>query len=604
MTAIRDAVPAREETPAEEGRMTQSSRHPETTGANVPVTDEPVPYWASSYPPGIDWRLPWRPRAVTTVLASAVAEFGPKPMVSFGETSFTYAEIDRLSDRAAAGLARLGVGPGRQLGLYLPNTPVYPIMFFAAMKLGAIVVNMSPLDALRELRHKVEDGEVAVLVTLALPPFAETALKLADETGLGTLVMARRPDGLPGDGPVPLPDDPRVRDYQDIIACTDPVTPAVIADPAEEVAVLQYTGGTTGVPKAAMLTHANLMVATEMQHAWTMTGEDALLKRGEETMLLVLPLFHIYALSPCFLRAVDAGWHVILHPRFDAATVLRDLSACKVTIFPGVPTMYTAMLALPEFRQTDLSALKTCASGGAPLPVEVRDAFERATGIPVLEGWGMTETSPAGTASQARDGYRTPRGSCGLPLPGLILEIVDLNDPDRLLPPGQTGELCIRGPNVMKGYWKRPDATAEAFAGGRFHTGDVGYMDEKGYLYLVDRKKDMILSGGFNVYPRVIEEAIYEHPSVSEVIVIGVPDAYRGQSAKAFVKLKPGAEEMDIEGWRSYLADKLGRHEMPAAVEYREELPKTPVGKLSKKELVAEEKAKWDAAGGDTRARA
>ncbi|GGB61282.1 dicarboxylate--CoA ligase PimA [Tistrella bauzanensis] len=588
--------------------MPQSSSPREAISANTSVEHDAEPYWAGSYPPGVTWRLPLKPRSVTGLLAGAVAKYGPQPLVSFGDATFTYDDIDRLSDRAAAGLRRLGVGPGRQVGLYLPNTPVYPIMFFGALKLGARVVNMSPLDAPRELRHKIEDGEVSVLVTLALPPFADTALKLLAETDVTDLVMARRADALPGDGPLPWPggDDPHIHDLQDLLACSDPITPVDVADPVNEVAVLQYTGGTTGVPKAAMLTHSNLVISTEMQNAWTMTGDEPILKVGDETMLLVLPLFHIYALSPCFLRSVDCGWHVVLHPRFDAATVLKDLVDRKVTIFPGVPTMYTALMGLPQFKTADLSCLRSCASGGAPLPVEVREAFERATGIPVLEGWGMTETSPAGTGSPMIEGYRAPRGSCGLPLPGLILEIVDLNDPLKLLPPGETGELCIRGPNVMKGYWKRPEATEDAFAGGRFHTGDVGYMDEKGYLFLVDRKKDMILSGGFNVYPRVIEEAIYEHPSVAEVIVIGVPDSYRGQAAKAFIKLKDGADELSLDALRDFLTDKIGRHELPAAVEYRDDLPKTPVGKLSKKELVAEERAKWAAtqAAAEQRARA
>ena len=582
-------------------------------GAGIdPGGAEPV--WLRKYPADVNWRKTISPAPLTSLMDHAVKTFADRPAVDFLGKILTFAEIGRMVGQAAKGLQQIGVKPGDRVGLFLPNTPYSIVYYYAALTIGATIVNFNPLYALREIEHQVNDSGTRVMVTLDLAVVYDKVHELLGKTCLERIIVCPMAGVLPFPKNLLFPlvkgkeigkveKSARIVQHKALMQNDGRYAPVQI-DPETAVAVLQYTGGTTGVPKAAMLTHANLMVATEMQHAWTMTGEDALLKRGEETMLLVLPLFHIYALSPCFLRAVDAGWHVILHPRFDAATVLRDLSACKVTIFPAVPTMYTALLALPEFRQADLSALKTCASGGAPLPVEVRDAFERATGVPVLEGWGMTETSPAGSGSLAVDGYRTPRGSCGLPLPGLILEIVDLNDPERLLPPGQTGELCIRGPNVMKGYWKRPDATAEAFAGGRFHTGDVGYLDEDGYAFIVDRIKDLIIAGGYNVYPRMVEEAVYLHDLVEECTVIGIPDEYRGQTVKAFVKLKPRAEEMDIEGWRSYLADKLGRHEMPAAVEYREELPKTPVGKLSKKELVAEEKAKWDAAGGDTRARA
>jgi long-chain acyl-CoA synthetase len=273
--------------------------------------------------------------------------------------------------------------------------------------------------------------------------------------------------------------------------------------------------------------------------------------------------------------------------------VVEDLHKKKITVFPGVPTMYAAINNLQNLKDYDLSSLKFCGSGGAPLPVEVQDKFEQTTGCKMIEGWGMTETAPAGTQT-LMDGERR-KGSCGLPLPGLIMEIVDVEDPLKVLGVNERGEICIRGPNVMKGYWNKPEATEEAFAGGRFHTGDVGYMDEDGFIFIVDRKKDMILSGGFNVYPRNIEEAIYEHPSVEECTVVGVPDEYRGQSAKAFIKLKPGASAISFDELKDFLKDKLGKHEMPAAMEIREALPKTLIGKLSKKELVEEEKKKYEA---------
>jgi long-chain acyl-CoA synthetase len=281
----------------------------------------------------------------------------------------------------------------------------------------------------------------------------------------------------------------------------------------------------------------------------------------------------------------------MLRPRFDVATTLNDIEVKRATMFPGVPTMWIALANTPGIEQRDFSSLRRVSSGGAPLPVEVGEQFHRLTGHRLGGGWGMTETSPAGTTLPLE--WPTGKaGSVGLPLPGIVMDIVSLDDPRRRLPPGERGEIRIKGPNVTKGYWNAPQETAAAFADGYLLTGDIGYMDEDGYFYLVDRKKDMIVSGGFNVYPRSIEEAIYEHPNVAEVIAIGVPDAYRGEAAKAFVRLKPGAAAFTLDELRAFLADKLGRHELPAHLEFRDALPKTAVGKLSKKELIEEERQK------------
>jgi long-chain acyl-CoA synthetase len=358
----------------------------------------------------------------------------------------------------------------------------------------------------------------------------------------------------------------------------------------DAVAVLQYTGGTTGLPKGAMLTHANLSSAVAQIMA-IVSGEPRVLEEGKERVLAVLPLFHIYALTVDMLFGLRLGAEIVLHTRFDADAVLKDLAAKKITVFPGVPTMYTAILNHPDAGKYDLSALKFCGSGGAPLPVEVNQRFQQATGCSLLEGWGMTETSPTGTFTPAHAPQRA--GSCGLPTVGVTMKFISVDDPEQTLAQGERGELCIKGPNVMKGYWNKPEATAESMTSdGFFRTGDVGYMDQDGYVYIVDRTKDMILCSGYNVYPRVVEEAIYEHPSVSEVSVIGVPDAYRGQSPKAFVTLKQGAEGFSLEALQAFLKSRLGKHEMVQALEIREALPKTPVGKLSKKELYAEEAQK------------
>ncbi len=281
---------------------------------------------------------------------------------------------------------------------------------------------------------------------------------------------------------------------------------------------------------------------------------------------------------------IAGGFEIILHPKFELDDVMKDLDKKKPTVFPGVPTMYMAIANHPKVKEYDLRSLKFCASGGAPLPVEVQDHFQSVTGCRLLEGWGMTETSPSGTSTPLTD--KRVAGSAGVPVPGVEIRIFGVDDKSVQMPVGEIGEIGIKGPNVMKGYWKKPEATAESFIGDFFLTGDTGFLDEDGYMHIVDRTKDMITSGGFNVYPRIIEEAVFEHPAVEEVTVVGIPDDYRGEAAKAFIKLKAGQSEFSLEELRAFLEDKLGKHELPGAIEFRPELPKTLVGKLSKKKLL------------------
>jgi long-chain acyl-CoA synthetase len=361
--------------------------------------------------------------------------------------------------------------------------------------------------------------------------------------------------------------------------------PAVSPD---DIALLQYTGATTGVPKAAVLSHANLTAAVSSYRIWV--GGQRPADAPPDRVLTVLPLFHIYGLVSVMLRHLAGGSELLLRSRFEIEAVLNDIEVNRVTSFPGVPTMWVAFINHPGIERRDLSALRTCGSGGAPLPVEVAERFGRISGLPLPSGWGMTETSPAGTSSPLR-GPSKP-GTIGIPLPGITVEVVALDDPHRVLGPGEVGELRIKGKNVMQRYWNRPDDTAAAFADGGFLTGDIGTMDEDGYFFILDRKKDMILSGGFNVYPQVIEQAIYEHPDIEEALVIGIADPYRGEVAKAFIKLRSGASPLTLDALRDFLADKIGRHEMPAAMETRAALPRTSVGKLSKKELIDEERRK------------
>ena len=343
-----------------------------------------------------------------------------------------------------------------------------------------------------------------------------------------------------------------------------------------------------------MLTHANLSAACA-QYVETTRGDPPILVEGEERVLVVLPLFHIYSLTVNLLLGVRLGALLVLHTRFDLDTVMHDLAAKKITVFAGVPTMFIAMVNYPKVSTLELKPLRYCCSGGAPLPAEIEHRFFALTGCHLNEGWGMTETSPTGTFTPAR-GMRKD-GSCGMPLPGIRLKFEALGKPGQAAPPGEPGELCITGPNVMKGYWKNEAATAASMtADGYFRTGDIAYMDADGFVFIVDRSKDMLLCGGFNVYPRLIEDAIYLHPSVAEVCVIGVPDAYRGQSPKAFVTLKSGAAAFTIGELKAFLKDRLGKHEMVQELEFRCELPKTAVGKVSKKDLADEEQRKRAAA--------
>jgi long-chain acyl-CoA synthetase len=558
--------------------------------------------WIKSYPPGVRWDAPLPLMPVQQILDDAAARWPDHAALEFMGRKITYRELLDLCDRAAAGFQQLGVGPGVHVGLFLPNSPQYVISFFGVLKAGGTVVNYSPLDAARVLEHKIEDSRTDIMVTLDLAALYPQMRRLMGHSRLQKLVtgsladMSGHPDGvrahLQGAGMLAeVQADAFHVAFSALLDNDGRYQPHPLpADLHEAIAVLQYTGGTTGLPKGAMLTHGSLSAACSQIMA-VVSGDPPQLEEGREKLLVVLPLFHIYALTVNMLFGLRLGAEIVLHTRFDADAVLKDLAARKITIFPGVPTMYTAILNHPEAGRYDLSSLRFCNSGGAPLPVEVAQRFQETTGCRLLEGWGMTETSPTGTFTPAHAPQRP--GSCGLPTVGVIIKFASVDGSGRYVPLGERGELCISGPNVMKGYWNKPEATAEAMTeDGFFRTGDVGYMDQDGYVYIVDRTKDMILCSGYNVYPRVVEEAIYEHPSVSEVSVIGVRDEYRGQSPKAFVTLKKGASAFTLEELQEFLKSRLGRHEMVQSLELRTELPKTPVGKLSKKELYAEEEQK------------
>ena len=560
--------------------------------------------WLKSYPPGVRWDLKIEVAPVQRLLDDAVARWPDRPALEFMGRRFSYREMGELTDRTARGLQQLGVRPGVHVGLFLPNTPHGIVAFFGILKAGGTVVNYSPLDAAKVLEHKIEDSLTDFLFTLDMAALYPQMAGMLGKTRLKKLIvgnlaeMTPTPEAVAAQmkGAKQLAEvawDDRHISFEKLTDNDGRYTRHPVADPKESIAVLQYTGGTTGLPKGAMLTHHNLSAAVQ-QCVETIRGTPPLLNEGVERFLCVLPPFHIYALTANMLFGLAIGAELVQHARFDPKAALEDIVKKKITVFCGVPTMFTALIDHPDTPRHDLSVLKYCNSGGAPLPVEVRQRFIDVTGCQLSEGWGMTETSPTGTFSP--NGQAKP-GSCGIPSPAIEIRLLSLDDPSRYVPQGEKGEMCIKGPNVMKGYWKKPEATAEAMTfDGLFRTGDVAYMDEEGYVFIVDRCKDMLLCSGYNVYPRVLEEAVYLHPAVGEVCVIGIPDAYRGQSPKAFVALKQGAQPFTLNELQAFLKDKIGKHEMIQELEIRDALPRTAVGKLSKKDLVDEEARKRAAA--------
>src|SRR5229473_986320 len=534
------------------------------------------------YPEGVHWDDPIAQGTLPDLLSKAAVDYGARPAIEFRDRPISYAELEAMVEVAASAFLRAGYGKNHSVALFLGNSPDHPVNFFGALKAGARVVHLSPLDGERALSHKLSDSGARILVTSNLAALLPMALKFLDKGLLDRLIVCEDDHwGAVGNPQTPIPDKPDIVTFRTFVqgASRPAQWPQINAD---DVALLQYTGGTTGLPKGAMLSHGNLTSAVSIYDVW---GKAARAERGDpvERVICVLPLFHIFALTVVMLSCIRRGHLISLHQRFDVESVMRDIEVKRATGFPGVPTMWIAIASLPDLDKRDFSSLRTAGSGGAPLPVEVARVFERKVGMKLRSGWGMTETCPAGTA-HPREGPDKP-GSIGLVLPGIEMDVVSLEDPRQVMPTGEVGEIRIRGPNVTKGYWNRPEETAEAFVGDRFRTGDIGYMDADGYFYLVDRKKNMIISGGFNVYPQMIEQAIYTHTSVHEVIVIGIPDDYRGEAAKAFIKLRADAKPFTIEELRALLTGKLGKHELPVALEFVEELPRTSVGKLSHQEL-------------------
>jgi long-chain acyl-CoA synthetase len=516
------------------------------------------------------------------------------PCLNFLGRTYTYGDVMALAERFAAGLQKHGVRKGDRLGLCLPNCPYYIIAYYGALKAGATVVNFNPLYTEEELAGQIKDSHTKLMVTLdvkTIYPKLEAALT---KTGLEKIILCPLAEALP-----PLkkwallllkrhqlatgPYTNATVTWADFIAQETPAVPVPI-NPAKDVALIQYTGGTTGIPKGAMLTHANITGNTQQIQLWL--GE---LDQEGERLLAVLPFFHVFSMTVALNLGVAIGAEIILLPRFELKGLLKTINRYRPTIFPGVPTLFNAISCYPEVKKYTLSSIRWCISGGAPLPAQVKEAFEELTGARLVEGYGLTEASPVTHCNPRHTGNRD--GSIGLPLPGTEVEIRNMEAPEETVPTGERGQIVIRGPQVMAGYWNRPEETAATLVNGWLYTGDIGHMDADGYTYITDRLKEIILVNGYNVYPRVIEEVLYRHGAVEEAIVIPITDTHKGEVPKAFVKMKEGANETEHD-ILNYARQHLNPIERPVAVEFRETLPKTLIGKLSKKELIEEERRK------------
>ena len=546
--------------------------------------------WSTDYRHPTAWDQPFAPLSLPDMLAASAARKGDAPMLDFMGRRFSYAEVADGVARVARGLQQLGVGKGSRVGLFLPNVPHYVAAYYGALAAGATVVNFSPLYTVAELEAQVEDSGTDTLVTLSAAALLPTALAVLDGSSLKRLIVGSIAGGLPAVKSVlyrlfkksevaPLPVDPRIIRFSALVA-NDGRPDPVALDAANDVALIQYTGGTTGTPKGAKLTHQNLTANARQVNAID-PDHDA-----GDRILGVLPFFHVFANTCVLNRTVLNGGMITMLPRFDAKAALAAITRTKATALPGVPTMYQALLDHPDLAKTDFSSLRVCISGGAPMPAELREKFIAATGAALVEGYGLTESSGV-VATNPYDGPVKP-GTIGQPIPATRIRLLDRDDPTQDAQAGEPGELAVKGPQIMQGYWNRPDADMDSFtADGWLRTGDVAAIDDDGYIRIVDRLKDMIAVGGFKVYPSVIEAHLHEHPAVKEAIVLGVPDAYRGEVPKAFVTLEDGYE-VSGEALKNWLNPRLGKHERVSAVEVRPELPKTMIGKLDRKALRTE----------------
>ncbi|MEC5240623.1 long-chain-fatty-acid--CoA ligase [Bacillus mycoides] len=550
--------------------------------------------WLKSYPEEIPSTISYDIQPLHGYLEKIASRYPEKKALHFLGKDVTFSDFHDKVKKFANYLQRLGVEKGDRVAIMLPNCPQSVIGYYGTLLAGGIVVQTNPLYTERELEYQLHDSGAKVILCLDL--VFPRVTNVQNATKLEHIIVTRIADFLPfpknllypfvqkkqANLVVNVSESETIHLWKSVERESN-ADVEVPCDPENDLALLQYTGGTTGFPKGVMLTHKNLVSNTLMGAHWLYNC-----KEGEEVILGVLPFFHVYGMTAVMNLSIMQGYKMVLIPKFDMKMVFEAIKKHKVTLFPGAPTIYIALLNSPLLKEYDISSIQACISGSAPLPVEVQEEFERVTGGKLVEGYGLTESSPV-THGNFLWEKRVP-GSIGVPWPDTEAIIMSLETGESL-PPGEIGEIVVKGPQIMKGYWNKPEETAAVLQDGWLHTGDVGYMDEDGFFYVKDRKKDMIVASGFNVYPREVEEVLYEHEKVQEVVTIGVPDPYRGETVKAFVVLKEGAEcsEEELDQFaRKYLA----AYKVPKVYEFRSELPKTTVGKILRRVLIDEEKRK------------
>jgi long-chain acyl-CoA synthetase len=548
--------------------------------------------WYKSYVQGVPHTLQYERITMPQALSRSVNQFPDKTALIFIDSRISYKQLDDMANRFANALINLGVKPGDKVAMLLPNMPQLVAATYGAWRAGAVVVMNNPLYTDKELEYQFNNSESSFLLTLDL--LGPRMIALKPKTPIKNIVVAHIRDHLkfPKKQLLPIlakdkhrniPPTPNVYEWMDVLKKYPATNPNIPVD-FESLASLQYTGGTTGVSKGVMLTHANLVKNVQQTLAF-FPGFN----KGENTLLGTLPFFHSFGLTTCMNISIWMGWTDVLIPRPEPQALLEAVHKYKVNFFPAVPTMYVGVLNHPKASQYNLTSIKGCFSGAAPLPVEVIKEFESKTGSQICEGYGLSETSHVATTNPF--GGVTKVGSIGLPVPDTDIKIVDLIDGQKEMPVGESGEILIQGPQVTIGYYKMPEETAIAIRDGWLYTGDIGKMDEDGYFYIVDRKKDMIIAGGYNIYPREIDEVLFEHPKILEACAVGIPDPYRGETVKAFVVLKPG-ETVTEEEVIKYCQEKLAKYKVPKMVEFMPSLPKSGIGKILRKELRAMEMAK------------
>jgi long-chain acyl-CoA synthetase len=544
------------------------------------ITTKP---WLQHYPEDIPPTLTYPDKPLYDFLDHSAEKYERAPALIFFGQRISYGHLRELTDRFAGALAQIGAQPGEKISLMLPNIPQFVIAFYGALKAGLTVVQTNPLYTEDELKVILDDSGAKTIVTL--DRFHEKVLHMRGQTLLQRIIVTGVQEFLPGvlrlgymlkERPkkirATLPD---VYLFSELLQRASAHAPAVPVY-GDDMALLQYTGGTTGIPKGAMLTHKNLLANTLQTRAWFSRAHE-----GHEISLCVVPFFHVYGMTVALNLPIAIAAALILVPRFEINELLKTIDRYRPTLLPGAPTLYGAIANHPRVHQFHVSSIKECISGSAPLPLEIKKRFEELTGAVLVEGYGLSEASPV-THCNPLYGKQIS-GSIGLPMPDTDAKIVDPAS-GRELPVGEIGELVVQGPQVMAGYWNRPQETAAALRGGWLHTGDLGRMDDDGYFYIVDRLKEMINCSGMKVYPREVEEVLYRHPKVQEAAVIGVSDAYRGETVKALVVPKSGSTP-SVDEIKKFCAEHLAKYKVPTIVEFRDALPKSVVGKILKKEL-------------------